>query len=99
MANFSNIKNQQRIINLAKYGKLPKKIISLKISKDNKLYNGNIFLEEKKNRECHLKVSFSNEIISIISNDFFDCLCKLKNEHPNILIYCKGYKKTFIHLE
>lgn len=73
---------------------LLKKIISLKISKDNKLYDGNIFLEEKNNRECHLKVSFPNEIISIISNDFFDCLCKLKNEHPNILIYCKGYKKN-----
>ena len=27
---------------------LLKKIISLKISKDNKLYDGNIFLEEKK---------------------------------------------------
>ncbi|MBN6065372.1 hypothetical protein HYE66_02715 [Aggregatibacter actinomycetemcomitans] len=71
-----------------------KETINLKISKDDELYDGSIFLEERNDRNCHLKISFSNEIISVISSDFFDCLRKLKNEHPAILIYCKGYKKN-----
>ncbi|WP_109077888.1 hypothetical protein [Aggregatibacter kilianii] len=71
-----------------------KETINLKISKDNKLYYANMYLEEKSDRSCHIKISLPNETISVTSCDFFDCLRELKNEHPNILIHCKGYKKN-----
>lgn len=39
-----------------------------------------------------LKIDLSDEFIEVEADDFFSCLCMIKDKHPNVLIYCKGYK-------
>lgn len=68
----------------------------LTISKDGVIIQADILLEETNDIEnrCVITLSFLNEIIQIKSRNFFSCLEQLKKEFPNILIFCKGYKKN-----
>ncbi|WP_373778717.1 hypothetical protein [Glaesserella sp.] len=71
-----------------------KEEINLQLSKGSYLYNALAILEEKYDGICYLEINFSNEFVLTSGNDFFDCLCQLKEKHPDIILYCKGYKRN-----
>lgn len=66
----------------------------LVLEKNGCTYQAEVILQEISNVEnnCILKINIPNNSIKVGSNNFFNCLCKIKEKYPNILIHCKGYK-------
>lgn len=56
------------------------------------IYNASLFLEERIDNKCFLKLSFYKRNICVEWRDFFNCISEIKNFHPNIIMLCKGYK-------
>ncbi len=66
----------------------------LKISKNEEYCEIEALLKEKPDHSCQLTMALPSEIIVVEAGDFFDCLCEVKKKYPDIMIYCKGYKKN-----
>lgn len=66
----------------------------LKLEKNGCIYQAEVKLQEVSDVEnsCILKLGIPNDNIEVKSHNFFDCLYKIKEKYPDILIYCKGYK-------
>lgn len=70
------------------------KLVTLK--KDEIIFETNITLIQNFDSEnsCILRVTIPDNVIEIVADNFFHCLYKLKEQYPNILMYCKGYKEN-----
>lgn len=65
---------------------------TVKLHKNGKSYCTDVFLHQTPDYRARLEIRLPDGSLTVEANDFFDCLCAVKDKHPDILIYCKGYK-------